>query len=109
MDAVEITDRESAARGDSGVAEAAKDVHDRELSVRDARRLRRPVVTNQKGALSGLRSCLKGWLRPTTGASFRSALEKICRLSARENAMGFAVLFGLLMIVSGWWLYSRWA
>jgi hypothetical protein len=23
--------------------------------------------------------------------------------------MGFAVLFGLLMIVSGWWLYSRWA
>ncbi len=23
--------------------------------------------------------------------------------------MGFGVLFGLLMIVSGWWLYSRWA
>ena len=23
--------------------------------------------------------------------------------------MGFGVLFGLLLIVSGWWLYSRWA
>ncbi len=23
--------------------------------------------------------------------------------------MGFAVVFGLLLIVSGWWLYSRWA
>lgn len=25
------------------------------------------------------------------------------------TTMGFGVLFMLLMLVSGWWLYSRWA
>lgn len=25
------------------------------------------------------------------------------------TTMGFGVLFVLLMLVSGWWLYSRWA
>jgi hypothetical protein len=25
------------------------------------------------------------------------------------TTMGFGVLFGLLLAVSGWWLYSRWS
>ncbi len=38
-----------------------------------------------------------------------ACLARILRLHARMTTMGFGVLFVLLMLVSGWWLYSRWA
>ena len=45
----------------------------------------------------------------TTGVARIACMERISRLRDRMTTMAFGVLFVLLMLVSGCWLYIRWA